>query len=370
MPRRIIATLVRSAPIAAAALTAPCIAQWNRYDIDTAGTVGAYTSLALDSVGQPRVSYQDCSNYRLKFASMDVHGFWTTQVVDAPADGARVGRFTSICLDGQGLAHIAYQDQTNFDLKYARQLIGGGWDVLMLDAAGSNGHYPSICHNSFDGKVHIAYYDATNRDLKHASANSSGVGGWAFDRLDSGGDVGSYCSIAARGDGVMHISYYDATHGELKCAQKFAGVGWFWLAVDNPAQNVGMYTSITFDRDGWAQIAYYDLTNDRVKRATVRGMMGTLENVTSAGRGTRPCIACDADGVTHIAVYDPFIQGVQRYDDAGAGWGFEIVDDYATRWVGDWPSIKIRPNGLAIVSYHAGQKNTWVDGDLRVAFEP
>ncbi len=53
--------------------------------VAAAGDVGYFTSLALDTQGDPRVSYYDATNGDLKYAS-ESGGGWTLETVDAAGD--------------------------------------------------------------------------------------------------------------------------------------------------------------------------------------------------------------------------------------------------------------------------------------------
>jgi PKD repeat protein len=78
--------------------------------------VGWDTALALDSAGNPRISYFDDTNDDLKYAWKDGAG-WHLETVDA---AGKVGQFTSLALDGAGNPRISYHDRANGDLKFAR----------------------------------------------------------------------------------------------------------------------------------------------------------------------------------------------------------------------------------------------------------
>ena len=85
---------------------------WNIQTVDSTGTVEASTSLALDSGGNPHISYQDATRKDLKYATW-TGSAWRIQTVDS--NGA--GYFTSLALDSAGNPHISYE--ANGDLKYA-----------------------------------------------------------------------------------------------------------------------------------------------------------------------------------------------------------------------------------------------------------
>ena len=66
------------------------------------------------------------------------------------------------------------------------------------------------------GRLHVAYYDETNKDLKYARKDPGGV--WNRKVLDLEGDVGSHPSIAVDDSGTVHIAYRDETNKRLKIA--------------------------------------------------------------------------------------------------------------------------------------------------------
>ena len=93
---------------------------WTIQTVDSDGWVGEYTSLALDSSGNPHISYSGGDD--LKYAAFN-GSTWTTQTVDSNGE---VGWDTSLALDSNGNPSISYWDHTNYDLKYAA-FNGSAW---------------------------------------------------------------------------------------------------------------------------------------------------------------------------------------------------------------------------------------------------
>ncbi len=336
--------------------------------VDGAGNVGAFTSIALDSSGNPYISYYDVTNGNLKYAYKDASGIWHTETVDTGGVGRGVGRYTSIALDSSGNPHISYHDASNGDLKYAYKTASGSWITETVDTGGTAnvGMYTSIALDS-SGNPHISYYDNTNGNLKYAYKTASGS--WVTETVDSSGDVGSHTSIALDSSGNPHISYYDGTNGDLKYAYKTASGSWITETVDTGGTaNVGAFTSIALDSSGNPHISYYDGTNGALKYAykTASGSWVT-ETVDSSGIivGMYTSIALDASGNPHISYYD-YTNGALKYaSDRGFNpvskkWEWRITTVDSTGDVGMDTSIALDSSGNPHISYYDD-----TNGDLK-----
>jgi PKD repeat protein len=279
---------------------------WTTTTVDSDEDVGICTSLALDSSGNPHISYYDGGNNHLKYAERSTSGTWTNMTVDS---ANYVGQYTSLALDGSGNPCISYSDGDNRHLKYAERSSGGTWTITTVDSANNVGWYSSLALDS-NGNPHISYYDYeyANRDLKYAERSSGGT--WTIATVDSADRVGEFSSLALDSSGNPRISYAHGVYNpsinyDLKYAERSSGGTWTIATVDS-ANDVGLYSSLALDSNGNPRISYYDATTDDLKYAE-RGSGGawTITTADSANNvGTHTSLALDSNGIPSISYYD------------------------------------------------------------------
>ncbi|MEZ4867016.1 MAG: tandem-95 repeat protein [Caldilineaceae bacterium] len=187
---------------------------------DTVGDVGAYTSLALDSNGNPVISYFDDTNDDLKVMHCnDVNCAGGDESITAPDTDGNVGRHTSLMLDSNGYPVVSYGDSGHESLKLLHcndancagndesittpDPFGGEWTSLALDANGD----PIVSHTYVE--------DRSLRILHCNDANCAG-NDESITIPDAADAVGEYGSLVLDSNGYPVVSYHQAVSIDLK----------------------------------------------------------------------------------------------------------------------------------------------------------
>jgi len=247
---------------------------------------GNYLDLALDSSESPTttvpyVSFYEQNQGNLVYASQDAAGSWFTQTVDSSGD---VGLFTSIALDSLGHPNISYYDADEKDLKWA-YWDGTMWQHQKVDSTGNVGWDTSLGIDS-GGNIHISYYDFTKGNLNYAYYDQV-TSSWITETVDTTGDVGWYTSLALDSNDLPHISYYDATNSQLNYAT-LDGSTWMTETVDASSADTGRFSSMALDYFDRPNISYYDLANGSLMFATTYPRSGSFtvnDNADGANAG-------------------------------------------------------------------------------------
>ena len=187
------------------------------------GFTGLFASLVLDGSGNPVMSYLDGGNFALSLNVLHC-GDATCSAgnVITSVDSGFAGRFTSLALDSGGNPVVSYVDDANLSNREIRVVHCGdpncssGNVVISLDTIGPFPRGTSLALDGSDNPV-IAYYDSVNADLRvlHCG-NPNCTSGNVKTSPDAAGDVGRDVSLVLDASGNPVVSYFDLTNADLK----------------------------------------------------------------------------------------------------------------------------------------------------------
>lgn len=371
---------------------------WSIQTVDSGGKVGQYSSVALDAVGNPAISYYDQTYGDLKYASWNGTA-WVITTVDASRRSSggwsfwgwgnqwdhdygyqkwyhgteKVGEHSSLAFDRNGNPRISYYDESNKDLKYAAW-DGSQWVITTVDG-----------NNYKKGNQR-----GCNWDGDHGRYQSSSV------------DVGEYSSLALDSSDKPRISYYDKTNDDLKYAA-WDGTKWVITTVDASKRDnddhswgwgwswgsdhdsdytkyyhgtgkVGEYSSLALDSNGKPRISYYDETNRDLKYASWDGSQWVITTVdgTNYKKGTQKgcnwdgdhhraqsgfikvgeysSLALDSSGKPRISYYDETNKDLKYASWDGTRWVITTIDSAGS--VGEYSSLGLDATGSPRISYY------------------
>jgi hypothetical protein len=324
---------------------------WSIEDVDSQGTVGKHTSIAVDNNNRPHVSYK-ADGGGLKYAHLTQNG-WIFEMADPSSN---IGRHTSIALNSEYRPHICYWDEISQITKYAERT-DTGWSIIDIESNGWDG-WCSIDFDSSD-TPHVSYYKQSAPDayLKYAKLVGSS---WAIEQVDE--EAGWYNSIIIDTADTPHISYksHENDIHTLKYAVRTGPPNrpWKTETVD-PTPGAGVYTSIALDASEVPHIAYHMLPSGlwHAARTGPKRNPWVLEPIDSVGNVGQWCsIDIGNDDIPRVSYYDNLgptdgnLKYAERTGSPPDSWITEPVDE--ENKAGAYTSIAVDPTNCPHISYY------------------
>lgn len=339
----------------------------------SAGTVGAYSAVAVGSDGLPIVAYLDDSAGALKFvhctspscatsdppvtvasggdvsdidmaigsdglpvisyvrdATLNVHvahcsNAACTASTNTIVDSGGVARFTAIAVGGDGLALVAYHDNSAQDLKVAHcnNLLCTSATLSTLDTAGNEGQHPEMTTGP-DGFGVISYESGALLALKVARCLNASCSSATITTVDATSIAGDHSSIQLGTDGFPLISYRDGGNNDLRAAHCTDASCSTRTISTLDTSNVGSQTSIGIGGDGRGVIAYRDIGNADLKIARCANAACTsaaLRTIDSAGDVGQFVSLAMVSGAQAVISYQDVSNGNLKVASCGAVMG-------------------------------------------------
>ncbi len=343
--------------------------------VDSAGTVGLFTSLELDSSGFPVISYFDSTGNRLKIAHCIDADCASTPNLNVADPTTVAGPWSSLELDASGFPVISHHCLTATDLQVVHctdaNCASAPTVVTAEVSAGDVGSYTSVALDSAGFPV-ISYYDATAGDLKVLHCGDANCTTGTPVSLDTINDTGKWTSIALDASGFPVVSYYDATIGRLRVMHCLTAncVSTPIFATPDAASLVGQYTSLVLDASGFPVVSYWDQASGALKvlhcgDANCTGGANVITSPDTAGStGLWTSITLDGSGFPVVS-YSDATNGdlkVLHCSDVNCATGNTIATVDSAGSVGVYSSIALDSSGFPVISY-------WdlTNGDLKLA---
>jgi len=356
--------------IAVVSLAGVCqAANWQIETIDATG-VGKFSSLKIDRDGNAHVAYvtDDGGNtLLLKYAFWDhLLKNWFIMPI------ARGASFSSLVLDSKQRPHISYADAgtiTGTKLHHA-YWDGTEWKRETVPVNSTKlGYWTSIALDSHDFPT-LSYYEldgpaGTDYRVRMRTVTWNGKY-WELNTVDGSNQSGKFNSLAMDAQDHTHLAYanVNATTAGIRYAF-WDGKKWN-LDVVEGLQNtefhiVGYSCYLVLDQDGNPHITYTDMHKPAVKYAVRKDGRWNTEQVDllgNAGYPDRNSLALDSQGIPYVGYHDAGRGLLKVAHKEGDKWMAEIVDSNSTGYTS---SMQI-DHGVLWISY-ADESS----GALRVA---
>lgn len=256
---------------------------WYLFDVDLSFLSGIFSSIKVDMSGNRHISYFEDNNDILKYAfgpaNSDINSdiSWNLYEVDVSTG---TGWYNALALDSSGDPHISYFDNSNNSLKYAYGNINStsgydsSWQIYEIDSYNPfitiPPQFSSIVVDS-SGNPHISYYDGNLDNLKYAFGNiipnSNNDISWEIYTIESDGITGTWTSIDLNPNtqrpSILYFKFLGSEKHEVKIASQQIDGTWNSGVLDPSLNNVDIngQSQIKIDSGNHYHTSYYDFTN-------------------------------------------------------------------------------------------------------------
>jgi hypothetical protein len=275
--------------------------------VDSGGSVGFGLSLVLDASNNPHISYYRSTNAGDPGDAKHAKGncfavgqslfcTFTKTVIESGVQDSADRNNTSVAIDGDGVPHVAYVDNTNGRIKWARNL-SGAWDIVSVVNTSSGNVSMAVDSNNFP---HIVFIDDAEQ-LRYVRVVCQFIlCGWGFETVTTGAITPTMRRTA---DGKVHVAFTDGSavrYALRTCSGSTCG----WSLQVVGATNFGLFPGLALDSAGGPHITFVRSPVGAPEVAYARRQFpGWKVEVADIdiGLGTTTSIALDANNVRHVS---------------------------------------------------------------------
>ena len=363
---------------------------------DTVDEVGRWTSITLDASSNPVVSYEDWTNHDLKVMHCnDPNCSGDDESITTPDTGGEdwVGSYSSIALDVVGNPVVSYFDSSNLDLKVMHcndpNCAGNNESITTADTGGTGtppsyfaaGRYSSLKLDA-NGNPVIAYMHdgpAYAVKLMHCNDPNCVGGNESITSPDQDGSpVGEFLSMELDANGNPVMSYHKGISSQdlrvMHCNDPNCAGNNESITSPDTVGNVGTYTSLELDGSGYPVVSYYDWTNYDLKlmHCNDPNCAGNNESITSPDTvgdvgGDGGSLKLDTSGNPLISYRDATNGALKLLycGNPNCTAGNQAISPDNVGDVGGYASMILDKAGRPVVSYY-----DWTNQDLKMLTWP
>jgi hypothetical protein len=256
---------------------------WSIQQLDEQAIDVIAISMARTSAGNPVIAYNGGDGRDLRIATRN-SGNWQYEVVDSGGNP----QFTDIAISSLDSIYLVYYDGNQNCLHRAtRHVSSSTWafEDIACDTS-ALGLYPSMQLDA-NGLPHIAYYNDNDRSLYYAKLNGT-TRQWEIDSVNGGTSsaIGKYNTLLLDAAGMPKIAYLNEQDDAILLSEMASPGNWVHTLVDSQSiSNIGRPIDMQLDPFGKVWIAYNYYSNfERTKLMHRDGALWREVGVSSSGR--------------------------------------------------------------------------------------
>lgn len=263
---------------------------------DTIDAGGQWPSIRCTPDGNPRVAYYSGGGANAKYAEYDGSA-WSRTFIDT---AGAVGLYSSLAVDSTGAPHVSYAHSAPvYDLHYAVR-VTGAWQLETVDTTGTTGYYTSIATDSGNSPwiAYTGFLESGAFAIKLATRSASA---WTITTIDTVASL-ERVGLAIDAVGRKHLAYYDAGPGDLMYAvgqdptdvPRFEVMKTLSLAIaPNPVADGLARIALTGPERGNSTVSIYDVGGRSIRtialqKRTDAAATATWDGTDERGRPVAP----------------------------------------------------------------------------------